>query len=85
MERESTQTITREQRVHEFICDSCGETIGTSVEFDDGVYQTLGAYNQAVCINGIWYKLHANYCNECARNKTAAILEALDDLGFERN
>lgn len=82
MDRETVQTITREERTHEFICDGCGASLGVSVENESGYYQRLGEYNQQVCINGAWYKMHANYCPECAASKTADILSALTNLGF---
>ena len=82
MERESTQTISREQKVHQFFCDECGAELGVSTEYDDGYYAKFGEYNQQVQINGVWYKLHANYCPECAATKTNDIISAITNLGF---
>lgn len=82
METESTQTISREQKVHQFYCDGCGAELGTSVELDDGYYKTFGDYQQGVYVNKAWYRLKKNFCDECATAKTAAIISALTGLGF---
>lgn len=92
MEKASWENYTAMRCIHTFFCDNCGKELGYATEYDDGYYGTIGEYKQYMTIidsdpkktyNGR-YCFKANFCEECAKEKTKDIAEALEDLGFEK-
>lgn len=67
---------------HTFYCDICNKLIGKSEEDDDGYYNKLGAYYQDFYLNGKWFYLKRNLCNECKNKFNEKIKTSLLDLGF---
>ena len=69
-------------KTHTFYCDICNKPIGKSEEDDDGYYNELGAYRQDFYLNGKWFYLKRNLCNECKNKFNEKIKTSLLDLGF---
>ena len=82
METTRLESVMRCRKIHTFICDGCGEIIGESEEYEDGYYAEIGEYEQKACIDEKWYIHKATYCQECASNKTKAVIAALKSIGF---
>ena len=78
------QIIKQERYTHEFYCDKCDKFLGETSEYDDGWYPTLGRYRQSFCIKGEWYTLEICLCDECAKNMTDDIINALQKIGFTK-
>lgn len=84
MDNITTTEIIRQQRIHHISCDICGKHICDSEEYDDYWYKNPADYRQSLHIDDNWYKLEMELCEDCKKNVTNKITEALIGLGFKR-
>ena len=83
MEKVTTETLNIERKKHSFYCDKCNEYLGSSEEFDDGYYPTIGEYGQSFYVNSYgWCRLKLHLCDKCKVDMTNNILRYLNQLGF---
>lgn len=80
-----TEEITTTIEYHDFYCDECECLIGTTVEYPDGGYQFLGAYEVNILTpNGTFKYFNKCLCDTCKENFPVKVAEALEAIGFTR-
>lgn len=84
MEEVKTREIKTQEIKHIFYCDNCKKELDSSIECEDGYYEEYGRYEQSFFDGVSWCKLHLNLCEDCKKNKTEQIVNALLKLGFEK-
>ena len=84
MDKINVEKVNIIRTTHTFECDMCGKPLGTTLEWEDGYYAELGRYEKGYCVDGKWYRLKKNLCDECAELLTSKIVAAFKELGFEK-
>lgn len=69
MEKVTSKEIKSILNTHNFYCDMCKKHLGSTEEYDDGYYATIGDYDLKFNVNSEWYSLHYNLCVECRAKK----------------
>lgn len=82
MENITSKEVASVLKIHHFYCDMCGKHLGTTREYDDGYYATIGDYDLEFNVNSEWYRLHYNLCVECRAKKRQDIIDTLLSVGF---
>lgn len=77
--------VTRNERLHEFFCDTCGVKLGESYENDDGYYEPVGEMDLSFYLLGEWWEFKGNYCEKCKKEKIKDIQQKLKFTGFKIN
>lgn len=77
------QTI--EVTEYSFYCDDCGEYIGTSQEYDDGWYETLGDFELKFYVVDDWYSIKKCLCKSCSRSFVSDVKVKLMNMGFKKD
>lgn len=83
MEKINSITKEIEDYEHSFYCDECGEYLGTTEEYDDGWYDTLGEFELSFNIDG-WYKVNKCLCDDCADKFLSNLKNHLESIGFKK-
>lgn len=82
MEKITSKEVKSILNTHNFYCDMCEKHLGSTEEYDDGYYATIGDYDLNFNVNSEWYNLHCNLCFECRAKKRQEIIDTLLSMGF---
>lgn len=82
MEKITSKEVKSILNTHNFYCDMCEKHLGSTEEYDDGYYATIGDYDLKFNVNSEWYSLHFNLCVECRAKKRQEIIDTLLSMGF---
>ena len=79
-----TKTAQYQYNIHKITCDKCGKHIYDSEEYYDGYYDDPGVYEQKIHIEGDYYRLSMQLCEDCKRETTKLLIDMLKDFGFKQ-
>lgn len=66
MDQVESKQITKTEITHKFYCDNCNKFLGSSIEYDDGYYDSYGEYNQEFILHGIGhFYISCCLCDKC--------------------
>lgn len=82
MEKVTSKEVKSILNTHNFYCDMCEKHLGSTKEYDDGYYATIGDYDLEFNVNSEWYSLHRNLCIDCRAKMTQKIIDVLSSIGF---
>ena len=68
---------------HSFYCDECNKYLGTTEEYDDGWYDTLGNLELSFYIDAP-YKVKKCLCHDCTNNFLSNLKDSLKAIGFKK-
>jgi hypothetical protein len=85
MEQLRTEETVTTIKYHDFYCDDCQCLVGTSVEYPDGGYELIGAYELNVLTpDGIFKYYNKCMCDDCKAKFPSTVSSALEAIGFAR-
>lgn len=84
MEKVEIKIKQTEDHTHHFYCDNCGVRIGSSREYDDGWYQTLGDLELEFYVPTGWYSVKKCLCDQCEEKYLSEVYTTLEQLGFKK-
>lgn len=82
MEKITSKEVKSILNTHNFYCDMCEKHLGSTEEYDDGYYATIGDYDLKFNVDSEWYRLHRNLCIDCRAKMREEIINALLSMGF---
>lgn len=82
MEKITSKEVKSILNTHNFYCDMCEKHLGSTEEYDDGYYATIGDYDLEFNVDSEWYRLHRNLCIDCRAKMREGIINALLSMGF---
>ena len=84
MDKVKVITVTKQERMHTFYCDECGEYIQYQLEYDDGWVPQPSGFEAKICIGKTWYVYKKRHlCKECRENAWINLVDKLQAIGFE--
>ena len=82
MDKITSKEVKSILNTHNFYCDMCEKHLGSTEEYEDGYYATIGNYDLKFNVNSEWYSLRCNLCVECRAKKRQEIIDTLLSMGF---
>jgi uncharacterized protein YlaI len=78
----SKETV-KTEIIHNFFCDGCNKSLGSSKELDDGYYDIIGEYHYDIILSGLGrFVIDKCLCDNCRKELDKKIKTSLEDLGF---
>lgn len=70
---------------HNFFCDNCEKSLGSTVECEDGYYPELGEFESSFHLPDGWYKVNAHFCDKCREEFVESLKTKLINMGFKKD
>lgn len=91
MDKVEVITVTKQERMHTFYCDECGEFIQNQLEYDDGWTPEPSGFEAKLCIENDWKRPRKTWyiykkrhlCEECKEYVWINLINNLQAIGFE--
>ena len=85
MDKVESKEIVKTEVTHNFFCDYCNTSLGSSTELEDGYYDHIGRYVQSFYLRGIGnFSVEKCLCNKCKAAYNNRLLTCLvNDFGFK--
>ena len=83
MDKVESKEIVKTEITHNFFCDGCNRSLGSSKELDDGYYDRIGEYHYDILLSGLGrFVINKCLCDNCRMELDKKIKTSLEDLGF---
>jgi len=84
MDQVKVITVTKQERMHTFFCDECGQFIQNQLEYDDGWVPEPPGFEAKLRIGKTWYVYKREHlCAECEEAVWLQLVDKLKAIGFE--
>lgn len=69
---------------HNFFCDNCRKSLGSTVELEDGYYPELGRFELFFDLPNGRYELKRHFCDKCKEESIELLRTNLLNMGFKK-